>query len=329
MTVFAGLIAFCLGSAQSAGSDTVKVGKETYVRGPELRVGGSISEPKFSRDGQFFSCIDQRPEGSYGDEKLRLIGGKSPSRSALVRFDLRTGKRQLLYSPTESETLMRVEPVGKGGDLLCSLAVGVPRGDLITWKAIFFPVTGNPAVLLDRAEARSFHFSASREDRKACALVVNPERKVRLIYLTNNAAKEVELPETAYQGGFAVRSKEGNPILFLQGTPPEYKFKGYFEFDLRFGTVKPVKEAPQGDEIQERDPAVEYFEEQRLAPDEVRNFNPVRALFAKSTKSSSKENRLLIDPCLIGSVEESEDGFAVCYLKEGGYYVRELLKKGP
>lgn len=304
------------------------VGTDVLLPGPPLRIASVISNPTFSRDGQTLIFFDERAEDGYAAEKVRIGRGDPPLKKALVRFDLRRGVREVVYEPKSNETLMRVETVGPAGDVLLSVAVGIPQGDNLTWRGIYAPVGQRPRVLVDGVQARSFHFAGSRTERKAFVLIVEGSGPARYLFVTPESTVEKVLPVTAHQGIVAFRGSLGNPIIGLQGPPPNYSPLGLFELDFASGIFR-VADNVSPEDGEETPPRVDWETQDRsvvgLLPGQV----PLRDLFARRVASGATADRMRITQGVIATTATSPDGLAVVYLTEEGYFLRELIPASP
>lgn len=303
------------------------IGPETYVPGPAVRLSSLITDETFSRDGRFLTFIDERVEGSYSAERDRIAKNTPSNERAVVRFDLRRGVRQTLYTPGADETLMRLEPMGTGGDILCSIAVGVSQGDLITWRALYCPEGGEPRMVVDGAQARSFHFAASKTDKKAFILICNPDAKASYLYVTETQSLRKELPLSAYQGFFFMRSRSGNPVMALQGPPPDYKVLGYYELVFSTGDALPFTDFDDIEQEEQVEPLVEYSLRERSKGDPELRQSPLSDLLARRPGTQAGDPELLVAQGIIAESSKSTNGLAIVYLSTEGYFLRELVKR--
>jgi hypothetical protein len=180
----------------------LSVGKDFYVPGPAIKLARYLSSEKFSRDGQFFTYIDEGPEDEYVREKQAAQRGEAGSSRALVRFDLKKGSKQVLYTPKSGETLMAITPVGRGGDVFCTLTVGTAEDNRVQWRAIFCPVGGTTRTVVDQVVTRSFQVVGSPTDRKAFILVCGEGTPARYLFVTPERTVEKSLEIEGFQAFF-------------------------------------------------------------------------------------------------------------------------------
>ncbi len=326
------LATFALGLAltlQNANPSSVNVGSDTYAPGPTLRLGRMISNELFSQDERFFSFFDESVEESYAAARERIRTGSSDSPKALVRVDIRRGIREVVYRPSAEETLMSIEPVGTGGDLLCTLAVGVPRGDLVTWRAIYCPIGAAPRLIVDRTEARSFGVAASKTERKVFILICDPEKPVRYLFITPTQTLPGELPVTAFQGGFFLRTTDGNPIVGLQGPAPDYSPLGNFELRFADGTARAAPSLGDVEQEEPKQPLIEYLEEVISTLEPRAGDAKVKNILAKAAGESESGGSRTIIQGAISLGYTSSTGLAFSYLTSDGYFLREMVKLAP
>lgn len=322
------MIAIILSACLFADSPkTLRIGEAEYLPGPALRVGDYLTSQVFSRDGKWFSAVDMRPEGSYAAQKEFASGEMRPPSSEIVRFDLRSGTRTRVYSPEQNETLMRLETVGQGGDLIGTIAVGVPDRELLTWKAVYGQVGRPTQVLISGPKARSFDVVASEQEQKACILICGPDVSTRVLFLSNGQTKEITLPEQAFQGGFFSRTELGNPILSLQGAPPGYRLLGSYEFDFNTGEARRLPTLPDAEQIQTPSPLVEFDQVLRSQGDQLLGQTPLRDIFARPAESRDPKETMLFVEGALGIIGASSEGYALHYLTSEGYFVKELVKQ--
>jgi hypothetical protein len=307
----------------------LQVGEDFYLPGPPVRLGSYIHSEKFSRDGRYLTFIDERPEGSYSTEKDMISRGVETLTRALVRFDLRRGVRQTLVVPGPGETLMRIEPVGTGGDVIVTLAIGKPEGDLLRWRAIYCPVGGNAKIVADNAIGRSFQIAASSTDRKAFILVVSPDGPAQYSYITPERTEVKSLPTTASQGSFFIRTAAGNPVAAFQGPAPGFDLLGDFEFDFATGAAKAITDITDVERPVEVPPLVKLESELRSKGDPALGQVPLSDLVARPGTAKLGRGFVSVTQGVIGKLSNSPSGLAVVYLSSDGYFLRELIKADP
>ncbi len=307
----------------------LKVGDDFYLPGPPVRLGRYIQSEKFSRDGQFLTFIDELPEASYPTEKDLISRGVETTNRALVRFDLKRGVRQTLVVPGPGETLMRIEPVGTGGDVIVSLAIGKPEGDLLRWRAIYCPVGGNAKVVADNAIGQSFQIAASSTERKAFILVVSPDGPAQYSYITPERTEVKSLPTTASQSSFFIRTAAGNPVAAFQGPAPGFDLLGDFEFDFATGAAKAIKDITDVERAVELPPLVKMETELRSKGDPALGQVTLSDIVARPGDLKLGRGFVSLTQGVIGKLSSSPSGLAVVYLSSDGYFLRELIKADP
>lgn len=305
---------------------TLSVGPDSYVAGPAIRLGRFISSSVFSRDGSFVTFVDERVEGSYAAQRERLARQTESTGRALVRVDLKTGVRQTLYTPQPGETLMWVEPVGRGGDVLCSIAMENLPKDQISWKAIYCPAEGGVQVVADRVAARSFQFAASFTERKAFLLITNEDQRTRYLFLTPSRTVEKTLNVNSYQGGFTIRTKDGSPVLFLQGRPPGFSVVGLYLLSFIDGSSEKLQGLPQEGDISVPEPLIRFETIERSKPKDGTDQLPLNDLTAVAGKQELQRSRLTIAQGIIAITEEAPEGNGIVYLRDDGFYARAMIK---
>ena len=306
----------------------LRVEGEWLVPGPIVRLGRSVSSERFSRNGRFLTFIDERPEAGYAAERERIRRGEETTERALVRFDLDKGVRETLYRPAEDETLMRVEPVGPGGDVLVTLAVGVPKNGMPLWRAIYCPVGAAVRRVADDVRARTFQAVASATERRAFLLVVGDGEAARTIFLTPASTVAADLPKAAHQGGFFGVGAAGNPVLGLQGPPPDYALIGNFELDFRTGVARPYLLSPEPPTPDDEGPVV-YDTVERSPGDAPRSRLPLRDVVARARENGSRGSGLPVAQGVLASLSVAPGGRAVVYAGTEGYFLRELIPAAP
>lgn len=305
---------------------SLKVGNNFYVKGSAVRLGRFLTSTEFSRDGQTVLFIDEDVEGSYAAERTRA--GKVPGawKKSLVRFDLRRGTKEILYTPTENETLMQIETVGQGGDVICTIAVGTSKGDVINWKAIFAPVGGQTRVIANGVPARSFQVAASKSEPKAAVLICLPNEGSRYLFITKNQTSSFDIPAKGYQGGFGfLRSKNGNPVAGVQGGPPDYKILGLFEISFASGQLVPFSGYNENTIEEDSLAVVENDVPVRSKGDPALNQTPLCDIFTRPKKAKPIEGTLFAQG-VIAIVSESPTGLAMVFLNDDGFYLKEWIK---
>ena len=307
----------------------LQVGEDFYLPGPPVRLGRYISSEAFSRDGQYLTFIDERPEGSYVTERDLIRRGVESTTRALVRFDLRRGFRQTLLVLGPGETLMRIEPVGTGGDIIVTLALGVQNGDLLRWRAIYYPVGGNPKVVADNAIGRSFQVAGSATERKAFVLVVAPEAPAQYLFVTPEKTEVKSLSTTAFQGSFFFNTATGNPVAAFQGPAPSYQLLGNFVFDFASGEATPIANITDIERAGEAAPLINIDTELRSQGDPALGQVPLNDLNARPGSAKLGRGFLSVTQGIIGKKSSSPSGLAVVYLSSDGYFLRELIKADP
>ena len=312
--------------AHAQASVALQVGSEYYLPGPAVRLGRFVTSDKFSRDGQFITFIDERPEASYPAERALISQGTETSDRRVVRFDLKKGTRQTLFSQSPGETLISTEPVGPGGDVICTVSVGVPQGDEIRWRAVYCPVDGAPKVVAAEQSVRSFQVASSETERKAIILSCGLSGPTRFLYLTPDTTIEKTIDVTAYQGGFFQRTRLGNPIASLQGDAPNYSLIGNFEFDFATGEAKPIKSFAQSVGALEAKPLISFEEVERSKGDPLLGQVPLRDVFAFPGDGKYGRKRLLVAQGVITSVSLGPKGLAFTYLTTEGLFLKEMVK---
>jgi hypothetical protein len=307
----------------------LQVSEDFYLPGPPVRLGRYISSEQFSRDGQYLTFIDERPEGSYATEKDLVSRGVETTARALVRFDLRRGIRQSLLVPGPAETLMRIEPVGTGGDVIVTLAIGVPNGDLLRWRTIYYPVGGNPKEVADNAIGRSFQVAGSATERKAFVLVVTPEAPAQYLFITPEKTEVKSLSTTAFRGSFFFKTATGNPVAAFQGPAPNYQLLSNFVFDFASGEATPIASIADVERAEESAPLINFDTELRSKGDPLLGQVPLNDLIARPGTPKLGRGFLSVTQGVIGKLSSSPSGLAVVYVSAEGYYLRELVKADP
>ncbi|CAN1541356.1 hypothetical protein MCEMSE15_01780 [Fimbriimonadaceae bacterium] len=305
---------------------SLQVGDDFYFPGPPVRLSSYIQSEKFSRDGQFLTFIDERPEASYPTEKDLISRGVETPARALVRFDLRRGVRQTLVVPGPGETLMRTEPVGTGGDVIVTLAIGKPEGDLRRWRAIYCPVGGTGKVVADNAIGRTFQIAASTTERKAFILLLSPDGPAQYSYITPERTEVKTLSTTAFQGSFFIKTSAGNSVAAFQGPAPSFELLGNFEFDFATGAAKEIKDITDVERPVEVPPLVNLETELRSKGDPALGHFPLSDLVARPGTAKLGRGFLSVSQGIIGKLSNSPSGLAVVYLSSDGYFLRELIK---
>jgi hypothetical protein len=307
-------------------SQTLSVGQDAYAPCPAIRLGSLTTSEVFSRDGAYVAFVDERAETSYSAARDRIaIQGESPGRS-LVRVDLLKGTRQILYTPGPNETLIGIETVGRSGDLLCSIAKeNLPKSQ-ISWKAIYCPVNGGVQVVADQVAARSFQFAGSSTARKAFILICNEDDKTRYLYLSEDTAEERSLNIVSYQGGFYFRSPKGNPIVGLQGSPPNYSPLGFYELSFVDGSAERLPSLPSAEELLEKTPLIRFSVDPRSPSDTAKRRLPLGDLVAVAGRQEQQKEVVVVEQGIIGITLEGPDGLGVVYRRDDGVYVRSMVK---
>lgn len=303
---------------------SLKVGDDFYIVGPAIRLGRFITDEKFSPDGQFLTFIDERPEESYASERARIMRGDEPAKRNLVRVNLQTGVRTVLYSTKETETLMSVETVGPSGDIVCSIVTG-GSGDYLTWRGIYCAVGKAPNIIVDGVVARSFHFAASTTENKAFVLICG-EKETSYLYLTPTQTVSNTLPVTGFQGIFFTFTSNGNPVLGLQGPAPDYKLVGNFELSYKSGQAIALKELPNPSETPEVVPRIKFDIVDRAKANEALDQYPLRDVVALPGDPKNGSGRLVVARGVLWSLNSAPNGAAVTYSNSEGNYVRPILK---
>lgn len=308
----------------------LRVKDDFYLPGPPIRVGSSIMDPKYSRDGRYLVYIDECLERTYAEARARVITGDEASSPALMRLDIQSGSKQTLYTPNLGETLMSVTPVGAGGDVVCTIVVGVSSTDQLNWRAIYCPVGGQPRVVVDGVKTRSFVAIASPTERKAFLLICGREEAARVLYITGETTVEKSLGVVAEQGTFfSVTTRRGNPIVGLQGAPPDYSLVGNFELDYGTGQVTRT-ELPDAAEIPVPPlPLIQYDILKRSEGDPELGQFPLRDIQARPGAEKDGKGQLIVAQGVIALLGEGPNGLSFLYLSPDGCFLREMLKAKP
>lgn len=304
------------------------VGKDFYVPGPALRLGTFVTSEKFSRDGQFLSFIDERPEGNYVAERALLSQGEETAMRTIVRVDLKKGIRQVLYTQQAGETLIRIEPVGPSGDIIFTTTIGVTQGVELRWKAIYCPVGGSPRVVASDEYARSFDVVSSETESEAFILCCGPSGPAKFLFLSAESTVQKSLSVTAFQGGFFLRTRSGNSVAFLQGPGPTYPAMGTFECNYVTGEVRALETMERPFRKPEITPIIAYKSVDRSKGDASLGQVPLLDIFA-TAGSNPTDPKLLVAQGVIVSVTTSPNGLAFTYLAPDGHFLKEMVKAAP
>lgn len=307
---------------------SLKVGKDFYLPGPVVRLGSFITFEKFSRDSKFLVYVDERTESNYSKNKERIQNGEDAP-PTLVRYDIQRGSKETLYVPEANETLMNVEPVGRSGDVICSIAIGTSQDDKVLWKAIFFPQGGSPRVLANGIRSRSFQISASPTERKAFVLICSLDTPSKYLFVTPEKTLIAELPSSAFQVGFFLQTRDGNPIVGLQGPAPDYKTLGNYELSFSTGGFRLLTDLPENRPDNSSSELLSFDTIERSKGDSTIGEGPLLEIVARPKDPKLGLGRLIVEQGVIAILQPSPDGLTVVYLAPSGIYIRELVKASP
>ena len=302
------------------------MGNSYYVAGPPIRLGRFITNEKFSRDGEYISYIDEQLEGSYPTERAKAISGTEDDSRALLRLNLRKGTKETLYLPKSNEVVMSIEPVGSGGDIICTVAQGPPIGDNLKWKALYCPIGGTARIIADDVVTRSFQVAASKTERKAFLLVCGLDAPASYFFITSDQTVTKSLPNTGFQGGFFSKTASGNPVAVLQGPAPDYKLVGNFELSFATGAARAIPNLFEAAQEEPETHLIDFDLIDRSRGDEEMGQAPLKDIFARPGEKKNGSQRFLVAQGVIALLSEAPNGLAFAYMSTEGYFVREMLK---
>lgn len=305
------------------------VGTDFYLVGPAIKLARYITNEKFSRDGRFVTFIDESPEQSYPKEREFIERGDFGQGRALVRVDLNNGTRQSLYEPQLGETLMDVTTIGTGGDTVCTIAVGQVVDGKNGWRLLYCPVGGQPQIVCDKLSARSFQVIGSPTETKAFALIAGSGAPTKYLFITQDGTLQREIGFEAFQGFFLPSFSSGFPIAAIQGPAPDYKLLSYVRFDFASGSAARISELPKPDSEAIAKPILAFNTVERSKGIPVLGQAPLCDLVVKSSDEKDKKKFLIVAQGVTDIARQTENGLAVIYSRDDGYYVREMVKASP
>jgi hypothetical protein len=224
---------------------------------------------------------------------------------------------------------MSIEPVGSGGDVICTVARGPAVEDQLQWRALYCPADGGPRVVVDGVVSRSFEVAASATERKVFLLVCGIKAPASYRYITPDRAVEGSLGVTGFQGSFSFRTKEGNPIAVLQGPAPRYGLVGNFAFD--FATGKPIRLDIFTDAgiAGPAEPLISYDLVSRSKGNSDLGQSPLADIIAQRGPKVVGKGSVVVAQGVIIVTKEAASGLAVVYYTPDGSYLREMVKASP
>ena len=224
---------------------------------------------------------------------------------------------------------MDVIPIGTGGDIVCTIAVGKVVDDKNGWKALFCPVGEQPRIVCDKVRGRSFQVAASTTEPKAVILVSGLGTPTRYIYLTQDNTIEKEIGLECFQSFFFPSNSVNRPIAAFQGLAPDYKLLAYLQFVFSSGSFAKISDLPKQLDSQLTKPLFTFDTTERSKGVSILGQVPLNDLIVILKDEKDKKKFLIVSQGIINVTRQAENGLAVIYLKDDGYYLREMVKADP
>jgi len=317
MSILAALVCF----VAQASSPYLRVGEKVLVPSPPTYLAGYAVACRWSADGtQFvYQTGDIGTSPSTIRTGLANMGRYEVDVSQLCRYQVASGRNEVLISLRSNDYLGNVDLVGPGGDAIFELRRVENDGKQFA-QIWFAPVGKKAAAITEWLESSSSSVIASKKKRKAIIALAGPDG-LTVAGISDSGFQKIPVDSEWKYGVFSGNTVGGTAVLVVSKPGADGRFlsinydsftvsditDGRPEYVLQVEKKLPLKldrvELPKSDIALKEDTLYDVV---LSNPDE-----PAR--------------RLLFARCVTNGSEISPDGLKLVYSTPHGAFLRELV----
>jgi len=317
MAILAALV--CL--VAQASSPYLQVGEKVLVPAPPAYLAGSAVACRWSADSSQFvyQAGDIGTSRSMIRAGLAKLGRYDVESSQLCRYDVASGRNEVLVGLRSDAYLGNIDLVGPGGDAIFELRRVEPDGKQLA--QIWFAQTGKKAAsITDWLESASSSVIASKKKRKAIIALAGPSG-LTVACISDSGFQKVQVDSDWKAGVFSGNTVSGTAVLVVSKPGADGRVlsinydtltvsditDGNVEFELQIPKKGPLKldrvELPKSEIAMKEDTLYDIVLSNAKEPTR-------RLLFARGVNNGS---------------ELSPDGLKLVYSTPHGAFVREFV----